>query len=382
MRKCPLSYLTVEGSYHLPALRRLHPRLQELLPLSFTSKQLRSEASQRADKLSIQGVQPKLSARLDLKKQTFALVDRMGRFILKPQHPDYEQVPENEDLTMKFAGLCGIEVPDHGLVYTQDRELTYWVRRFDRTGRSEKLSQEDFAQLLGESRDTKYRSSMEKVAEVLERFATFPRVEAVKLLRAVLFCYLCGNEDQHLKNFSLLSKNNLVQLSPFYDLLSTTILLKNPENPEEEMALPLRGKKNRLKLSDFSSYAQERLSLTEPVIETVMRDLARGLAAWPALLERSFLDPPSRAKYRELVRGRLERLGFRLFALQAPQAERLKQAGLTRGAGGHQSFFGKVHKQQHENWFSLTPGQVQLVNKRRDGQGGWQSAYRLLADDK
>ena len=306
MNKCPLSYLEVEGRYHPAALRVIHPRLKNLKPLPFNAKQLREEATFRADKLSIQGVQPKLSARLSVKNESFELVDRRGRFILKPQHPDFDAVPENEDLTMKFARLSGVEVPDHGLVYTKDREFTYWIRRFDRVGRSGKLPVEDFAQLLGASRATKYRSSMEKVAGVLKERATFPQLEGAKLLRAVLFCFLCGNEDQHLKNFSMICEPGKVRLSPFYDLLCTTILLRNPT---EELALPLKGKKNRLKPQDFLDYA-EALQLTRPVVDSIINELAKGLAAWPELLENSFLPDNLKASYETLVNERVKRLDF------------------------------------------------------------------------
>lgn len=377
MRKCPLSYEEVEGRYLPSALRRLHPRLGDLLELPYTTRQLREEASERADKLSIQGVQPKLSARLNLKEQRFELVDRGGRFILKPQHPNYRAVPENEDLTMKFAALAGIEVPDHGLVSTEDRELTYWIRRFDRVGRKEKLPVEDFAQLLGESRDTKYRSSLEKVAEVLERFATFPRIEAAKLLRLVLFCFLCGNEDQHLKNFSLIQEAELVRLSPAYDLLSTTTLLRKPE---EESALPLRGKKNRLKADDFLGYyAGERLGLTDQVVESVLRQLAQALAAWPALLERSFLPEDLGEKYRLLVEERSHRLGFALVHLPEQEGEALDRAGSRSGSGRHQTFFRELRRQRHTSWLCVTPDQVDQICSRQHDHGGWQTTYVQFA---
>ncbi len=114
----------VENRYDPTALRRLHPKLEDLKELPYSDDQLRWEATGRAAKLSIQGVQLKLSARLDLKNQAFELVDQHGRFILKPQNVQFKTLPENEDLTMKLARLSGLEVPDHGLVYGQDNVLT------------------------------------------------------------------------------------------------------------------------------------------------------------------------------------------------------------------------------------------------------------------
>ena len=120
MNRCPLTYEPCEGLYSPSGLKRLSRQLTGLQPLSFTSFELRQEAAARAQKVSIQGVQPKLSARLQIKKQQFILVDKNGRYILKPQIADYVQVPENEDLTMRLAALAGIEVPLHGLLHGQD----------------------------------------------------------------------------------------------------------------------------------------------------------------------------------------------------------------------------------------------------------------------
>ena len=102
--------------------------------------------------MSIQGVQPKLSAKLNVKDKVFDIVDRGGEYILKPQNNFYPELPENESLTMKLAELIGIEVPLSGMIYSSDGKFTYFIRRFDRYGRNKKLSVEDFAQLAGKSR--------------------------------------------------------------------------------------------------------------------------------------------------------------------------------------------------------------------------------------
>ncbi len=376
MSRCPLSYDEVPDRYDSTALRRLHPRLNDLKPLPYSSKQLREEASTRADKLSIQGVQPKLSARLNVKEEVFELVDRHGRFILKPQHPDYGAVPENEDLTMKFAALSGIEVPDHGLVPNIDGEFTYWIRRFDRTGRNDKLSVEDFAQLSGESRDTKYRSSMEKVASVLQRFTTFPQIEGAKLFRVLLFCFLCGNEDQHLKNFSLIHLKGKVQLTPFYDLLSTTLLLRHPK---DELALTLKGKKSRFKLEeDFSSYAHDNLRLPEAVVESVMQDLATGLSAWPQLLKRSFLPPPIVNKYGPLVEKRSARLGFRRAILTPNILKRLKIPFRVQSPRDYPAFVREIERQRHDQELFLTSRQIEKLAFFSEQTGEFPSVCRHI----
>jgi serine/threonine-protein kinase HipA len=302
MNRCPITYEPCEGLYSSNGLKRLSRQLTGLRPLSFTSQELRQEAAARAGKMSIQGVQPKLSARLLIKEQRFALVDLGGQYILKPQTADYVQVPENEDLTMRLAAFVGIEVPLHGLLYGQDGAMTYFIKRFDRTGRKGKIHVEDFAQLGGRNRETKYRSSMEQVARLVESFCTFPAVEKVKLLRFTLFSFLVGNEDMHLKNFSIIRNKDVISLTQAYDLLNTTIVLPRAE---EELALPLNGKKNKLTREDFLDYfANERLGLTERVIDKMLADFAKVRPEWEGMVEMSFLSDEMKERYLKVLSER------------------------------------------------------------------------------
>jgi serine/threonine-protein kinase HipA len=156
------------------------------------------------------------------------LLNRHGIFLLKPNPAHFRQIPENEDVTMRMAALTGIDVPLHGLIYNKEEKLVYVIRRFDRAGKTWKIHVEDFAQVAGMSRETKYSYSMEKVAKLIESVCTFPVVEKVKLFRLTLFSYLCGNEDMHLKNFSIIHSDGKIELSPAYDLLNPTIVLANP----------------------------------------------------------------------------------------------------------------------------------------------------------
>ncbi len=306
MNRCPLTYDPCEGLYAKSGLKGLARGLTELHRLPFSSRELRQEAAARADKISIQGVQPKLSAQLEARAGRFVLVDRGGRYILKPQVADYPQIPQNEDLTMRAAALAGIDVPFHGLLHCQGSELAYVIRRFDRLGRGRKVHVEDFAVLSRLGRDAKYDSSMERVAAILDEFCTFPAVEKVKLFRRCLFAFLVGNEDLHLKNLSLLHGPRVIALSPAYDLLNTTILLPGSR---EELALPLNGRKNNLRRRDLVDYfGRHRLALPDRVIDRVLGELARGAAALPALLERSFLSPPLRKRYLAVVEERRKRL--------------------------------------------------------------------------
>lgn len=309
MNICPISYEPCgEKRYSLKALRRLSRRLTELKPLPLTAKEQLREAAARASKMSSQGVQPKLSAVLDVKGGRFKLVDRGGRYILKPQNHIYPFVPENEDLCMKMAARCGIEVPLTGLISSADGSWTYFIRRFDRSGRSARLHMEDFAQLAGKTRATKYRSSMEQVVDLISVFCTFPRVENARLFRRTLFNFIIGNEDMHLKNFSILYTEGKVRLSPAYDLLSTTLAMGG--NAKEELALPLGGRKNRLTRELLVDYfGRERMGLPNKVIDRILNEIHEAEPLWEHLISVSFLPPELKESFLALIRGRLGRLG-------------------------------------------------------------------------
>jgi len=307
MNRCPITYEPMADTqvYSEKGLKLIHRGLNSLAPLEFSAEQQRQEAINRAGKMSIQGLQPKLSAVLLVSEGRLEIVDRGGRYILKPQSADYPELPENEDLTMRMASAAGIEVPLHALLRSSDGSLTYFIQRFDREGRT-RVPLEDFAQLTAESRDTKYDSSMEKVAAVIDQFCTFPAMERVKLFERTLFSFLVGNEDMHLKNFSLITRKQKVELAPAYDFLSTTIAMKNPR---EELALPLQGKKSRLTRNDLLEYfARERLRLNESVLRDVVLRFMEAIPLWRDLLARSFLSEELKRKFAVLLDERTMRL--------------------------------------------------------------------------
>jgi serine/threonine-protein kinase HipA len=302
MNRCPITYKdSGDRKYSAEGLRKLSSRLKTLYDFPYSAEEQVKESVARASKMSIQGVQPKLSVRLSIKNCIFEIVDRGGNYIFKPQTPNYSQVPENEDLTMRLAKLIGIEVPLHGLIYSIDGSLTYFIKRFDRVGRNKKVPLEDFAQLSGLDRDTKYSSSMEKLIPIIDKFCTFPTIEKLKLFNLTLFSFLVGNEDMHLKNFSLISRNLKVELSPAYDLLNSTIVL----NSAEELALPLNGKKNRLNKDDFLHYfAQERLELLPKTIAQCTSRISMAYPRWIELIQKSFLSDDMKKIYLRLLNER------------------------------------------------------------------------------
>ena len=309
MNRCPITYSPCGvDRYSEKGLKLLAYGLSTLNPLEYTAQEQRTEAYNRASKMSIQGVQPKLSTILNIKEERFEIVDKGGKYILKPQHHIFSQMPENEDLTMRLAALIDLEVPIHGMIWSKDNSLTYFIKRFDRKGQNDKVPIEDFTQLAGLSRDTKYNYSMEKVVKLVDEYCTFPAIEKVKLFKLVLFCFLTGNDDMHLKNFSIINREGKIELSPCYDLLNTTIEYKKPD---EEIALTLKGKKKNLTKSMLINYfGKEKCELTNIVINKVMDTIKTAVPEWIELINISFLSSDMINKYHDLLQARLAKLNL------------------------------------------------------------------------
>ncbi len=309
MNRCPITYDFCDDKlYNVQGLKLLSPKLKDLAKLDFSAEELRAEAMLRASKMSIQGMQPKLSAVLNVAGNRFEIVGKGGKYILKPQHHIFPELPQNEDLTMRLAETIGIEVPFHGLIYSKDNSLTYFVRRFDRKGDKDKIAVEDFAQLAGMSRETKYNYSMEKLIKLIEEYCTFPAIEKAKLFKLVLFNFLVGNEDMHLKNYSIIIRNGKVELSPAYDLLNSTIVLKGDI---EEIALTLKGKKNNLNREILIDYwGRERCNLPDKIISKTVETLRSVISSWEETIRISFLSFEMQEKYIQLLTNRVNILGF------------------------------------------------------------------------
>jgi serine/threonine-protein kinase HipA len=304
MNICPITYAPCgDGLYSESGLRLLSPELKVLRELEYTAEEQRIEAYNRASKMSIQGVQPKLSAKLSIREGKFEIVDTGGKYILKPQHHLYPEMPQNEDLTMRLANEIGLDVPLHGMIWSKDHTLTYFIKRFDRKGQNGKVPIEDFAQLAGMSRETKYDCTMEKVVTIIDDFCTFPFIEKLTLFKLTLFNYLVGNEDMHLKNFSIITQDGKVTLSPCYDLVNTTIEYKKQD---EEIALPLRGKKKHLTRNILVDYfGKERCGLTSKSIDKVLGSITSAMPKWEEMIDISFLSDDMKEKYHTLLETRL-----------------------------------------------------------------------------
>jgi len=190
--------------YHTRCLKKLFGT-EKVPTINFASTELVSEISKNIGKMSISGAQIKTSVALNKKKNSIEIVQTGGIYILKPEPTEYPQLPQNENLCMNMAETAGMEVPSHGLFYLADKKLCYIVKRFDRDDRGQKIHVEDMAQLLQLSSDSKYEASLEKVGNAIKKFSVRPYLDLIDFYERVLFCFLIGNGDMHLKNWSLIS---------------------------------------------------------------------------------------------------------------------------------------------------------------------------------
>jgi serine/threonine-protein kinase HipA len=258
---------------------------------------------------TVTGVQAKLSMDLEHdaqgRAQRLTIVGVMGRYILKPQAEQFECLPEIEDLTMHLAEIAHIPTVPHALIRFEDGELNYITRRIDRTDDGRKLPMEDMCQLAGRLTEQKYQGSYEMIAKLIERYSSVPKLDLVNYWEQVLFSWIVGNADMHLKNFSLISeKPGKYVLTPTYDQVSTAIVM--PEDTEE-LALPLNGFQKKLMAMDFVQ-AMEATGLTEQIAQRMMSRFSALKDKWFACIDESFISDLQKVQFKELISNRLETL--------------------------------------------------------------------------
>lgn len=246
---------------------------------------------------TVTGVQAKLS--LDITRsnagepQRFTIVGLWGRYILKPQTDRFSNLPENEDLTMHMAEAAGIKTVPHSLIRFADGELCYITRRVDRTNKGEKIAMEDMCQLSERLTEDKYKSSYERIAKLIRQYSSAPLLDTVNFWEIIVFSWLTGNADMHLKNFSLFRPGENYMLTPAYDLLSTALAM--PED-DEELALTLNGKKKRIKREDFEK-AMLDSGMDDKAIANIFNRFVKAIPKWHKLIDKSFLPTDFKDAY-------------------------------------------------------------------------------------
>ena len=258
---------------------------------------------------AVTGVQAKLS--MDIEKvqheTRFTIVGLWGRFILKPQTELYPHLPELEDLTMHLAETAHIQVVPHTLVRFADGELCYLTRRVDRTPKGGKIPMEDLCQLSEKLTEHKYRGSHEQIAKIIMHYSSAPKLDLVRFWEIVLFSWITGNSDMHLKNFSIYSPfTDNYQLSPAYDLLNTLLVMPSDK---EELALTLNAKKKKIKAQDFVN-AMTNSGLEGKVIQNMFQRFRSAEEKWYDWIENSFLSQEMKTGYIMMIKERMSRLNI------------------------------------------------------------------------
>lgn len=265
------------------------------IPLSLQDIPLQAQAM--VGKMSISGVQPKLSLRLDKAKKELIPVAAGGEYILKPQIQQFPHVPENESCCMDIAMALEIDVPPHCLLPLTDGTLAYVVKRFDRAG-EKKIHQENFYQIL-EKKD-KYAGSLEEIGKKLKEISAVPGLDVQLFFERVVLNLLIGNGDGHFQNYSISYTDHGVRLAPAYDLVCTKLVIPN----EEDSALTLHGKKNNLTRNDLDVLA-EYLEIPPRVR---YQKFVGTQSQMEQLVKASRLPDDFRKRFTEIIQSRHQRL--------------------------------------------------------------------------
>ncbi len=253
--------------------------------------------------VTVTGVQPKLSVDLEKEangKKRFTIVGLWGKYILKPQTELYVNLPENEDLTMYLATMVNIKTVPHSLIRFKDGSLAYITKRIDRDKKKGKIPMEDMCQLTEKLTEQKYKGSHEQIAKIIMLHSAYPVLDLLTYFEVLLFCYLTGNADMHLKNFSLYKPANEYILAPAYDLLSTKLVLPDDK---DELALTLNAKKRKLKKSDFNNLLNT-YKIDEKVIENIYEKYRKIVPQWLNFIDTSFLPQQMKEEYKSIINKR------------------------------------------------------------------------------
>lgn len=313
-----------QRDYHPACSRKLFgTAVPPVLP--FTEMDLLDLAEQSVLRsTTVTGAQTKLSVGLLRGKGESApgrltIMGVWGSHILKPPTPSYPHMPELEDLTMHLASLAGSAAVPHGLLRMQasssrtsgDGAWAYITRRVDRTGKPgsktmSKLHMEDMCQLTERMTEHKYKGSHEQIAKAIIRYARNTQADVTSFYEQVLFSFLTGNADMHLKNFSLLQgTDGAYHLSPAYDMVPSSLLI----NETEELALTLNGRKSRITRADFEA-AMRVAGLNERAILNLFNRFAKALPKWKEFIPLSFVPEKLKERFIKLIEERAERMGM------------------------------------------------------------------------
>lgn len=300
-----------KSNWHKSCIKRFFGT-DKLPDINIDSKTLSELANETVFKgFTIPGVQKKLSLHLSHEKKVSRLtvVDYPSGYILKPQVSDFESLPEAEHLAMEMAKISGLSVVPNALIETGSG-LAYITKRVDRMRQDKnvcKLAMEDFCQLDLRVTADKYKGSYERCAKIIERYSARPNLDISELFMRLVFSYITGNSDMHLKNLSLIEVapgQGEYVLSPAYDFLPVNVVM--PQD-KEEFALTINGKKTHIRKKDFASFAQ-RCGLSAVSCRKIIQKLVALKPVYLSMIEESSLSETMKKAFAELLTERCENL--------------------------------------------------------------------------
>lgn len=305
MSKCLYCYQELEEGqrdYHSSCAKKIFGKTEAPV-LPYSRDNINDLARESVlGRIAVTGVQSKLS--MDVNRggkdepDRLTIVGLWGKYILKPKSEEFPWLPEVEDLTMHLAEIAKIDVVPHTLIRFNDGELAYLTRRVDRDLHGTKYLMEDLCQISERNTANKYNSSYEKIAKLIKLHSSAPMLDLVNFWEVVVFSWITGNSDMHLKNFSLISKTpGHYVLSQAYDLINVHLIF--PED-EEELALTLDGRKKRLTKQNFIQ-AMASSGLGDKVIEKIFHKFMVVAPKWYDFIDSSFLPSELKEKYKEEI---------------------------------------------------------------------------------
>lgn len=278
------------------------------LPVLTLDKDLLNDLAKTTvnNRISVTGVQPKLSVELeDVKgaEKRLTIVGLWGNYILKPQNFNYEQMPEVEDLTMHLAELFKLNTCQHCLLQASDGQMVYIAKRFDRE-KGQKIHMEDFCQIGEFQTEQKYNSSYERCGKLITKYCTNSGLDLINYFELLVFSFLSGNNDMHMKNFSVLHRQDQILLSPAYDLINSNLI--NPTD-KEDVALSLNGKKKKLSRKDFEMLASV-LKISDKMLKRILDKYCNTTDKVFKLIDQSFMSNEYKTNYKNIWTEKLNRL--------------------------------------------------------------------------
>jgi serine/threonine-protein kinase HipA len=266
--------------------------------------------------IAVTGVQPKLSLDIEKPSKGDTVTKNLGRLptvglgggnLLIPATKQYPHLPEVEDLTMHLAELSGIATVPHSLIRLQNGSLAYITKRIDRLKKT-KLHMEDMCQLTERLTEDKYKGSYEQIAKAILKYSENPGLDLINFFEQVIFSFLTGNADMHLKNFSLIKGPQTgYVLAPAYDMAASALIVKGDT---EELALNLNGKKRKLGRKDFDAVLSSFKILDEKAIENLYQKFSTSIEKWIQFIAISFLPVELKDQYKLLIKEKAAKLNL------------------------------------------------------------------------